>query len=196
MKVFTPKDPTAPTIVAVLLIGIVMVVMFWGEIAAGGVSAVVVVGTWVMLAAMAWRASRTMADRKIVVNGNTLELVKGSVSKTVNLSEVESLQQARVKSGRTSYVAFLAFLESGERVELFADGQFADQLDLARGIEIVLGIRAGAEFKRHGQQRVAGQDRHRFAVDLVVRRFPAAKIVVVHRREIVVNEGIGVDQFQ
>ncbi len=134
MKVFTPKDPTAPTIVAVLLIGIVMVVMFRGEIAAGGVSAVVVVGTWVMLAAMAWRASRTMADRKIVVNGNTLELVKGSVSKTVNLSEVESLQQARVKSGRTSYVAFLAFLESGERVELFADGQFADQDGLKSAI--------------------------------------------------------------
>jgi hypothetical protein len=134
LKVFTPKDPTAPTIVAVLLIGIVMVVMFWGEIAAGGVSAVVVVGTWVMLAAMAWRASRTMADRKIVVNGNTLELVKGSVSKTVNLSEVESLQQARVKSGRTSYVAFLAFLESGERVELFADGQFADQDGLKSAI--------------------------------------------------------------
>ena len=134
MKVFTPKDPTGPTIVAVLLIGIVMVVMFWGEIAAGGVSAVVVVGTWVMLAAMAWRASRTMADRKIVVNGNTLELVKGSVSKTVNLSEVESLQQARVKSGRTSYVASLAFLESGERVELFADGQFADQDGLKSAI--------------------------------------------------------------
>ncbi len=134
MKVFTPKDPTAPTIVAVLLSGIVMVGMFGGEIAAGGVSAVVVVGTWVMLAAMAWRASRTMADRKIVVNGNTLELVKGSVSKTVNLSEVESLQQARVKSGRTSYVAFLAFLESGERVELFADGQFADQDGLKSAI--------------------------------------------------------------
>lgn len=134
LKVFTPKDPTAPTIVAVLLIGIVMVVMFWGEIAAGGVSAAVVVGTWVVLAAMAWRASRTMADRKIVVNGNTLELVKGSSSRTVNLSEVESLQQARVKSGRTSYVAFLAFLESGERVELFADGQFADQDGLKSAI--------------------------------------------------------------
>ncbi len=134
MKVFTPKDPTAPTIVAVLLIGIVMVVMFWGEIAAGGVSAAVVVGTWIVLAAMASRASRTMADRKIVVDGNMLELVKGSVSKTVNLSEVESLQQARVKSGRTSYVAFLAFLESGERVELFADGQFADQDGLKSAI--------------------------------------------------------------
>ena len=68
--------------------------------------------------------------------------------------------------------------------------------NLARGIETVLGIRAGAEFEGHGQQRVAGQDRQRFAVDFVVRRFPAAKIVVVHRREIVVNEGIGVDQFQ
>jgi hypothetical protein len=77
-----------------------------------------------------------------------------------------------------------------------SDGQFTDQLNLARGIKAVLGMRAGAELKCHGQQRVAGQDRHRFAVDLVVRRFPAAKIVVVHRREIVVNEGIGVNQFQ
>ena len=147
LKVFTPKDPTAPTVVAVLLIGIVMVVMFWGEIAAGGVSAAVVVGTWVVLAAMAWRASRTMADRKIVVNGNTLELVKGSSSKTVNLSEVESLQQARVKSGRTSYVAFLAFLESGERVELFADGQFADQ----DGLKSAIADAAGKTWRGYAQ---------------------------------------------
>jgi len=127
LKVFTPKDPTVPTIVAVLLIGIAMVVMFWGEIAAGGVSAAVVVGTWVVLAAMAWRASRTMADRKIVVDGNTVELVKGTSSKRVDLSSVESLEQRRVKSGRTSYTAFLARLASGELVELFADGQFSDQ---------------------------------------------------------------------
>ena len=127
MKVFTPKDPTGPAIVAVLLIGIVMVVMFWREIAAGGVGAAVVVGTWVVLAVMAWRASRTMADRRIVVDGSMVELVKGTSSKRVDLSSVESLEQRRVKSGRTSYTAFLARLASGELVELFADGQFSDQ---------------------------------------------------------------------
>ena len=134
LKVFAPKDPTAPTIVAVLLIGIVMVVMFWRELAAGGVGAAVIVGTWVVLAALAWRASKTMADRKIVVNGNVVELVKGSSSKTVNLSEVESLEQRWVKSGRTSHTAFLARLGNGKLVELFADGQFADQNGLKSAI--------------------------------------------------------------
>jgi predicted membrane metal-binding protein len=134
LKVFTPKDPTGPAIVAVLLIGIVMVVMFWREIAAGGVGAAVVVGTWVVLAVMAWRASRTMADRKIVVDGSMVELVKGTSSKRVDLSSVESLEQRRVKSGRTSYTAFLARLGSGELVELFADGQFSDQDGLKTAI--------------------------------------------------------------
>ncbi len=134
LKVFTPKDPTGPTVVAVLLIGIVMVVMFWGEIAAGGIGAAVVVGTWVVLAALAWRASRTMADRKIVVDGNMVELVKGTLSKRVDLSNAESLEQRRVKSGRTSYIAFLARLGSGELVELFADGQFSDQDGLKSAI--------------------------------------------------------------
>jgi len=134
LKVFAPKDPTGPTIVAVLLIGIVMVVMFWAEIAAGGVGAAVVVGTWVVLAALAWKAARSMADRKIVVDGSMVELVKGTLSKRVDLSSVESLEQRRVKSGRASYVAFLARLESGELVELFADGQFADQDGLKSAI--------------------------------------------------------------
>jgi len=134
LKVFTPKDPTGPTIVAVLLIGIVMVVMFWAEIAAGGIGAVVVVGTWVVLAAMAWRVSRAMAAREIVVDGSMVELVKGTSSKRVDLSSVESLEQRRVKSGRTSYIAFLARLGSGELVELFADGQFADQDGLKSAI--------------------------------------------------------------
>ena len=134
MKVFTPKDPTGPTVVAVLLIGIVMVVMFRGEIAAGGISAVVVVGTWVVLAALAWRTAKTMADRKIVVDGSMVELVKGTSSKRVDLSSVESLEQGRVKSGRTGYVAFFARLGGGEFVELFADGQFSDQDGLKSAI--------------------------------------------------------------
>ncbi len=49
--------------------------------------------------------------------------------------------------------------------------------------------------KRQGQQRVAGQDGGRLAVDLVTRGPAAAQVVVVHRRQIVVNQRIGVDHF-
>ena len=43
--------------------------------------------------------------------------------------------------------------------------------------------------------RIAGEDGHRFAEDLVVGGPAATKIVVVHGGEIVVDEGEGVDQL-
>ena len=49
------------------------------------------------------------------------------------------------------------------------------------------------DFKRLRQQRVARQHGDAFAEDFVVGRFAAAVIVVVHRRQIVVDERIGVD---
>jgi hypothetical protein len=39
-----------------------------------------------------------------------------------------------------------------------------------------------------GQQRVARQDGDALAEDLVIGRFAAAKVIVVHRRQIVVDE--------
>ena len=49
------------------------------------------------------------------------------------------------------------------------------------------------DFKRLRQQRVARQHGDAFAEHLVVGRLAAAEIVVVHRRQIVVDERIGVD---
>src|SRR5205823_11785456 len=49
------------------------------------------------------------------------------------------------------------------------------------------------DFKRLGQQRVAGQDRNTFSEDFVVRQLAAAIVIVVHRRQIVVNKGVSVD---
>ena len=50
--------------------------------------------------------------------------------------------------------------------------------------------------KRQSQQCVARENRDRFAENFVVRRFAAAKIVVVQRRKIVVDQRIGVDEFE
>jgi hypothetical protein len=49
--------------------------------------------------------------------------------------------------------------------------------------------------ERFGEQTVAGEDGHAFAEDDVSRRSPAPQRVVVHGREIVVDERVGVDQF-
>ena len=43
------------------------------------------------------------------------------------------------------------------------------------------------------RERIPGEDRHRFAVNLVACGLASPKIVVVHRREVVVNQGVGVD---
>ena len=50
--------------------------------------------------------------------------------------------------------------------------------------------------ERFGQQRVAGEDRHAFAEDDVGRRPAPPQRVVVHRRQIVVHERIGVDHLE
>jgi hypothetical protein len=46
-----------------------------------------------------------------------------------------------------------------------------------------------------GVERVAGEDRDVLAVADVARRPPAAQVVVVHRREVVVDERVGVDEL-
>ena len=46
-----------------------------------------------------------------------------------------------------------------------------------------------------GKKRVSGQKGDVFAEDFVVRGFPAAEIVVIDAREIVVDEGHGVEHF-
>ncbi len=49
--------------------------------------------------------------------------------------------------------------------------------------------------KRFSQQPVAGKDRHPLAGDDVQRRPSSSHDVIVHRGEVVVNQRVGVDQF-
>ena len=53
----------------------------------------------------------------------------------------------------------------------------------------------GHSLERERQQRIARQQRQRFAEDLVAGRAPAPQIIVVHARQVVMNQRIGVDQF-
>ena len=54
---------------------------------------------------------------------------------------------------------------------------------------------AGKERECLGQQAVAGENRHAFAKDHVCRRPSAPQRVVVHRRKIVMDERVGMDQL-
>ena len=54
---------------------------------------------------------------------------------------------------------------------------------------------AGHHFESQRQQRVAGQDRHAFAKCLMASRPAATQVVVVHRRQIVVDQRVGMDHF-
>ena len=70
--------------------------------------------------------------------------------------------------------------------------------DLARGAQLPLRVhdRFGQPGERLGQQRVAGEDADRLAVDDVRRLASAPQVVVVDGREIVVDQRIGMDQLQ
>jgi hypothetical protein len=69
-------------------------------------------------------------------------------------------------------------------------GQFADDFTMRISRPAPA---AGGDGESLCQQGVAGQDGDAFAENFVIGRFAAAQIVVVHRRQIVVDEGIGVD---
>ena len=53
----------------------------------------------------------------------------------------------------------------------------------------------GQQVEGPRQQRVAGQDRDRLAEDLVRGRLAAAQVVVVHGRQVVVDQAVGVDHL-
>ena len=68
---------------------------------------------------------------------------------------------------------------------------------LSRGDDVRIGRRLAREQReRFGQQRVAGEDRHALAEDDVRGRPAAAQRVVVHRRQVVVDERIGVNHLE
>ena len=47
-----------------------------------------------------------------------------------------------------------------------------------------------------GEKRIACQKRHGFAVNTVIGGLSAAQIVIIHTRQIVVDQRIGMDHFQ
>ena len=67
---------------------------------------------------------------------------------------------------------------------------------LPAGDRVIVGRRLAREQReRLGLQAVAGEDGDAVAVDDVQRRPPAPQRVVVHRRQIVVNQRVGVNQL-
>ena len=72
-------------------------------------------------------------------------------------------------------------------------GQRRHQLATHR--RIAMGVGLNQDLERHRQQPVARQHRGRVVECLVAGRAAAAQIAVVHRRQIVVDERIGMDQF-
>ncbi len=71
-----------------------------------------------------------------------------------------------------------------------AFGDFQNNLPM-RIARPAFGLRG--DFKGLRQERVAREHGHAFAKDLVIRKFAAAIIVVVHRRQIVMHERVGMD---
>ena len=53
----------------------------------------------------------------------------------------------------------------------------------------------GGDLEGVREERVAGQDRHRLSEDTVAGGTPAAQIVVVERRQIVVDQRVGMDHL-
>ena len=81
--------------------------------------------------------------------------------------------------------ARMAFLQRASGVSEFAENRLVRVAPPASALR--------GDFERLGQQAVAGQDGDAFAEDLVVRQLAPAGIVIVHRRQVVVDERIGVD---
>ncbi len=73
-------------------------------------------------------------------------------------------------------------------------GEKGDQLDADRGFA-VRGL-AAQDFEGEGEQRIADKDRRRLAVGDVDRGAPAAGVVVVHGRQVVMDQGVAVDAFE
>jgi hypothetical protein len=53
----------------------------------------------------------------------------------------------------------------------------------------------GDQMKSLGEQTISGQQSHTFAEDFMGGRFAAAHVVIIHCRQIIMNDGISVNQF-
>lgn len=113
---------------------------FWGDITTGdGVTLAVVAGVWVVIALIALLMARASSNKRIMLEGDALTLVRGGSSRTLDISDVQRLEERRVKVGRTSYTAYFAVLKDGRSVELFVEGQYPQQAQLKDAISAAAG---------------------------------------------------------
>lgn len=88
--------------------------------------------------------------------------------------------------------AFALEVENLSTDEFFgssADGEFEN--DILEGVAFG-GRGLGEDGEGFGEEGVAGEDGHAFAVDFVGGGPSATEVVVIHAGEIIVNEGVGV----
>ena len=72
-------------------------------------------------------------------------------------------------------------------------GEFRDELAPHRRIAMRVGV--GQHPEGRGQQTVSSENRRRLVELFVARRAAAAQIAIVHRGQVVMNEGIGMDHL-
>ena len=84
-------------------------------------------------------------------------------------------------------------LAADHAVDAGGGGELADGREQVGG---VAGLLVEDEPERLGVEAVAGEDRDVLAVLDVAGRPAAAQVVVVHRRQVVVDEAVGVDELE
>jgi hypothetical protein len=110
---------------------------------------------------------------------------------SAGLSSMDGLQQRRVR--RLAFAFDIANLAANHASHgAGGGGQFRDERHLA----MVRAVHLRQHLKREREQRVARQNRHGVAENFVAGWNAAPQIVVIERRQIVMNQRIGVDQFE
>jgi hypothetical protein len=99
----------------------------------------------------------------------------------------------KLRDGDVASFAFEVGHLAGDELEgTGGPGEFED--DVAVGISGP-GPALGGDLEGLGEQGIAGEDGDPFTEDLVVGEASASIIVVIHGRQVVVDEGVGVDAF-
>ena len=104
-------------------------------------------------------------------------------------ARLELVQVTQLDVGRAAHVEVLAAhhaVHAGSGDELAHRGQHVGRL---------AGLVAQREPQGLGEEPVARQDRHVLAEGHVTGGLPAAELVVVHRRQVVVDQRVGVDHL-
>ncbi|MDI6638918.1 MAG: hypothetical protein QME82_08455 [Bacillota bacterium] len=99
----------------------------------------VVAGVWVVIALVALLVARAFGNKRITLEGSALTLVRGSSSRVLDLSDVERLEERRVKVGRTLYTAYFAVLKDGKAAGLLTEGQYPQRAQLKDAISAAAG---------------------------------------------------------